>query len=58
MGVQVKATKLIAGQMNVLLTKCPVGYAEGVEKPKPAIKAKPFNPVIVLRKAAPLKIAA
>ena len=42
--------KLIAGQKNVMLTKCPVGYAEGSNKPKRVKKVQLFNPVIVLRR--------
>lgn len=45
-----KQTKLIAGQMNIILTKCPTGYAQGANKPKRVKKMKIFNPVIVLRK--------
>jgi len=46
--------KLIPGKMNVLYTICKPGYALGAERlrPKRITKALPFNPVIVLRKAA------
>ncbi len=45
-----KQLKLIAGQQNIILTKCPTGYAQGANKPKRIKPAKLFNPVIVLRK--------
>jgi hypothetical protein len=32
--------KLIAGQMNALYIICKPGYAEGVNKPKRAVKAE------------------
>jgi hypothetical protein len=50
---------LIPGKMNVLLTICKPGYAEGVRRPRRKKIAKPFNPIfeetsprILLRKAA------
>lgn len=44
--------KLIPGKMNIPYIKCKLGYAEGTNKPKRVLIVKPFNPVIVLRKAA------
>lgn len=42
--------KLIPGQMNVLLTICPVGYAEGAKRPiKPKVKSQ-VQPKTILRK--------
>jgi hypothetical protein len=47
--------KLIAGQMNVKIKLCKVGYAEGAKRPK-RVKIETqvvFNaPTIVLKKAA------
>lgn len=42
--------KLIAGKMNVLLTKCPVGYADGANKPKRIKQPKALAQVIKVRR--------
>lgn len=42
--------KLISGKMNAPYIICKTGYAKGSNRPKRVVKAKPFNPVIVLRK--------
>lgn len=48
-----KLPKLISGKMNIPYIICKPGYAEGANKPKRVVKViKPFNPVIILRKAA------
>lgn len=44
--------KLISGKMNIPYLKCKLGYAEGTNKPKRIKMVKPFNSVIILRKAA------
>jgi len=45
-----KTPKLIAGKMNVLLTKIEAGYADGakpyVYRPKDAVQVKKASPVI------------
>lgn len=48
-----KLPKLISGNMNIPYIICKPGYAEGANKPKRVAKVMiPFNPVIILRKAA------
>jgi hypothetical protein len=47
-----KLPKLISGKMNIPYIVCKPGYADGAKRPKRIVKAKPFNPVYVLRKAA------
>ena len=47
--------KLPIGAMNVLYTRIKAGYAEGVRRPRRAVKPVPVfrnTPTIVLRKAS------
>lgn len=44
--------KLPIGKRNVLLTICPIGYAEGSNRPKAERKPQPQTSVkVILRKA-------
>ena len=42
--------RLIAGKANVLLTICPVGYAEGANKPAKVKPKHEIPPKTILRK--------